>query len=640
MPVVRRDREVSQAPIPGVRKTAAETALSRGAGLEQAKANRAETIAGVGGLVTRIGAQKYAEIQREERDKADQIAALAMGNAFAKWEATTLYDPDNGAMTKQGKDALPLPEQTTEAFTKISMELEETYGTNDRARRTFQTIKAERQQRFNLTIRRHVFEQMQAYGREELAGTEANAHNAAVANALDPDAVAIELDRGVTAIKTVGPKLGLGPEAIKKRVGALTSRTVDDVTTRLLANGFDRQAKVYLEESREAGLIPDGDILARIEQKVKASTTDANGERAAAEIWASLGPTSDREAISIDKMETAARARFSEDTDSLKATISALRSRQQGVAAGRREREDVMNSTIWGAVAEGRSLQEIRRLPEFINAPGEVRTRIGDYFDNEAARVESRAASRESRASAAESRAAQADFRHERELELKGWSNYLELSDPAKLRDMTRGDILKRLPELGQAHVNRLLNDQEKITKDDATFRAAVIDRDLFNDIINEAGVPGVYPAGGKARTPTEKANLGKLQAVIEDDIARKQVAAGRRLSREETEAVARATVDRKVMVKDKSWWYDESSIAALVNATDAAKAYVPFDQIPKADLAKTYTQLRAIVPALSTLNDAQLRTMFGTAIEKAYGAYVMGLGDKEITKRLLEGGQ
>lgn len=633
MPVVRAQRQVSTAPIPGVRKAAAETPASTGVGLEQARANRGEAIAGAGGVLARVGAATFAKVQQEERDKADQVAGLAMDNAFATWESDTLYNPQTGALTKKGKDALGLPEQVAESFTKKAGEIEATIG-NERQRAVFNRIKAQRQQGLDLNVRRHVFQEMQTYGREELAAKVENAHNGAIAKALDPDAVAMEMSEAISAIKEVGPKLGLGPAAIEKQVAAFQSKTIDGVITRLFANGLDRQAKAYFEDAKEKGLL-DGAGLAQIEAKVKAGSTDANGERAASAIWDKLGPATDSDPISIDKMEDAARAQWGDDTDSLKATIAALRSRKQGVADGRRDREDATNSTIWGAVFEGRSLSEIRRMPEFINAPGEVRTRIGDYFENEAARNESRAAARESRAAAAENRAVQADFRRERELELKGWSNYLELSDPTKLRAMTRGDILKRLPELGQAHVNRLLNDQEKLSKDDAVFRAAVIDRDLFNEVMHDAGVPGVYAAPGR-RTSTQKANLGKLQATIEDEIARKQVAAGRRLTREETETIARQTVDAKVMIKDAGWFYlDEAQVAAVVNPKDAANAYVPIGSIPPAALGRTLNLLRSSNPAFQGLTDEQLKARTRSQLEASYAAYLLGLGEAEVMRRL-----
>lgn len=630
MPVVRREREIRTNALPGARLTSSKTALSTGVGIEHAKAQTGETLANIGAQASRIGVGLFTKIQQQETDKADQVAALAFDNKFAAWETSRLYG-QNGALSRQGKDALGLPEEVGEEFEKLAGEIEKTAG-NERQRMLFQKIKSQRQQGLDVTIQRHTFQEMQAYGRDELNSTLVNAHNEAVAKALSPHEADAALARGIDAIKVMGPKLGMGEETVKKQIDTLRSQTLDGVVTRLLANGYDQKAKVYFEDAKEKGLIADGDVLARLEEKVKQGTTDANGERAAAKIWDTLGPKSDSEPISLDVMEKAARAEFPNDVASAKAAISALRSRKQGVDDGRRERNNAQDSAIWGAVFEGRNMAEIRRMPEFVNADGQTRTRISDYFDNEAARVESRLAARESRAGAAEARLQNAAARHERELELKGWSTYLDMSDPAKLKTMTRGDILKQLPELGQAHVNRLLNDQEKLAKDEATFRAAVIDRDLFNSIMDEAGVPGVYQSPSQ-RGKTQSANLGKLQATIEDEIARKQVAAGRRLTREETEVVAKSVVDRKVMVRD--WFVDDPAIAAIVNPKDIPNAYVPIDQIPEGLLGRTLNLVRSSNPAFQGLTDDQLKVRAKAQLESSYAAYVLNLGEAEVLKRL-----
>jgi len=633
MPVVRREREIRTTPLPAARLTAGETALSKGVGVQHAKAQTGEVIASIGAKASGIGVGLFSKIQQQETDKADQVAALAFDNKFAAWETSRLYG-ENGALKRQGKDALGLPDEIAKEFDKVAGEIEATAG-NERQRLLFQKIRAQRQQGLDLQVQRHTHQEIQAYGRDELNSTVVNSHNEAVAKALSPNEADAALARGIDAIKVMGPKLGMGPETVQKQIDALQSQTLDGVVTRLLANGYDQKAKVYFEDAKEKGLIKDGNVLARLEEKVKQGTTDANGERAAAKIWETLGPKTDTEAISLDAMEKAARAEFPDDVASAKAAISALRSRKQGVDDGRRERNNAQDSAIWGAVFEGKTMNTIRRMPEFINADGQTKTRIGDYFDNEAARSESRAAARESRAAAAESRIQGAAARKERELELKGWSTYLEISDPAKLKTMTRGDILKQLPELGQAHVNRLLNDQEKLVKDEATFRAAVIDRDLFNSIMDEAGVPGVYQSPSQ-RGKVQSANLGKLQATIEDEIARKQVAAGRRLSREETEVVAKSVVDRKVMVRD--WFIDDPVIAAVVNPKDVPNAYVPIDQIPPALLGRTLNLVRSSNPAFQGLTDDQLKVRAKAQLESSYAAYVLNLGEAEVLKRLQQG--
>lgn len=574
MPRVRAaEREVSTAPIPGVRKTTGGSAIAEGAGVESAKIGAGEAIARVGNTIGAFGVRTYAEIQEESRRRADSVAILEAERKIGEWENKRITDVTVNVL---GKDAMGLPETIAAEYATLTGEIEKGLGT-DRQREAFARLKTSRGLGIDLTLQRHVAKEIDRYESEELEGTIVNSVQAAQSKALDPSAVAEELDRAVGALKTHLPRLGFGPQAIEKRVAAVTTEIHAGVIDRLLSNDLDQKAKAYFEEVR--GQI-SGPQLARLEEKVRKGTADGNGEREAAAIWDRLGPTTDKDAISIDKMEDAARAKWGEDTESMKATIAAIRSRAQGVQAGRREREDTINSTVWGGVVNGRSFAEVRRTPEFRDLSGEQQTRVRDYYENTAAREESRAAARDNRAITAEAR-------KERKLELEGWSEYLDFkADPAKLRSSTPGEILKRLPELGQAHVNRLLEDREKLLKDDATFRAAVVDRDLFNEVMNDAGVPGVYAAPGQ-RTKAQKADLGKLLSTIEEAIGRKQVAAGRRLTREETETIAKQTVDAKVLVKD-GWFSNDERFPALLKIDDVPADVVP--QILKALAARGIT--------------------------------------------------
>jgi hypothetical protein len=566
MPVVRSQREVSQAPIPGVRKSAAETPLSRGAGLEQAKANRAGAIAGVGDVLSRIGVAKYAEIQQQERDKADQIAAISMSNAFAKFDADYFTHEQTGALKRQGKDALGVPEDFEEKFTKAAGAIEATAVT-ERQKTQYQQLKARYYQSGYTDARRHTFNAMQKYGRDELESKIANAHDAAVIHATDPDRVAMEMSEAIYAIKELGPKLGLGPEAIEKQVGVFQSKTIDGVVTRLFVNGRDREAKAYFDDAKEKGLITDGDLLAKLEAKVQVATTDANGERAAAEIWTKLapGPNDDTSPISLDKMETAAREKWTDkegriDKGSFDATVNALRSRKQGVNDGRRERQDAQDGAIWGSIFKGATLNDLKRTPAFVNAPGDVQHKVGEYFRREAEHREALAASREGRAAARESRAYTAEARKEQQLELDNWSEMWTIAnDPEKLRAMSPEALMAKLPELGHAHVGRLLQEQAKIKKDDETYRSVVVDTDMFKEVAAGAGLGYVYQKGPLSKT--QKATLGAMLGAVKGEIARQQGKAGRRLDFDETKAITQSVLDAKAMAPGgwASLWQEEA---------------------------------------------------------------------------------
>src|SRR5262245_1289091 len=103
-------RTISRAGLPGARRTAAETATSQGAGLEQAKQETGRAISQLGDTVTRIGTQLYSEIRDKERKRADEVALLNASNQLDAFELG-LNDPNGGAYHTRGKASFDLPEK-------------------------------------------------------------------------------------------------------------------------------------------------------------------------------------------------------------------------------------------------------------------------------------------------------------------------------------------------------------------------------------------------------------------------------------------------------------------------------------------------------------------------------------------------
>jgi len=273
-------RKVATAPLPGARLTAAETALSEGAGVEQARAQKFETLAGVAGQLGQMATSTYTALVQQEHDRADNVALLAAGNALATWEHQRLYDPETGALQVKGKDAMPLPEAIAADYGRQADAIAAGL-TTPRQKQAFAQLRAQRGEALDLTIRRHVFGEMQTYQGQEVNAAVENAMSAAIANALDPRRVGVELGRAVAAITTNGPALGLGPEQIAQKVAAVTSTVHVGVIDRLLANDQAGAAKVYFQETK--GQI-DGKALAKVEAALEEGGLRKRAQQTADEI--------------------------------------------------------------------------------------------------------------------------------------------------------------------------------------------------------------------------------------------------------------------------------------------------------------------------------------------------------------------
>ena len=292
MPVVRGRREVSTSAIPGARRTAAETALSQGAGLEQARVETNQAIAGIGAAIARPGYSIFARdaaetrrLQEEERRRANDLAVLGAENRLAEWERTRLYDPKQGALTLKGKDSFELPETIEEEFGKLAGELETGLG-NPEQKAAFARVRAQRQNQVSMTVRRHVYGEMQTYRAQELKARVDNATNLAIANALDPRAAGAELQRAVDAITLEAPRLGFGPEQVANQVAAVRSTVHVGTIERLIENDQTSAARVYFEEAK--GQI-NGEALANVEKALEAGALKQNAQKESDAILAAGG---------------------------------------------------------------------------------------------------------------------------------------------------------------------------------------------------------------------------------------------------------------------------------------------------------------------------------------------------------------
>lgn len=360
--------KVDAAAIPGVRKTAAETPDSLGAGAALARARTAETIGEVGGAMARLGSARYKELVERERDQADELAVLTMQRKIGDWELKRLHDPVTGALAVRGEAAMPLPEQVLGEFDALASEVGSS-ATTDRQKAAFARLALERRAHLELTVRRHVFGEMQQFRVDELEGVIETSVTAAVTNALDPARVSLELGHAVDALRANAPALGMGPKELEARVFAVQSRTHDGVIRRLLAHGKDKQAGIYLEEAR--GQISDK-VLPDLEKAVKEGGAISTAQQSVDRIVAAGGTlTEQRAAI---KAELTGRER--ELALQMVDHEAAIRDRVTREADEGRMRE------AYDLIDRGRGIRDVMRLESWSSFSGNVRSALRNYAEN------------------------------------------------------------------------------------------------------------------------------------------------------------------------------------------------------------------------------------------------------------------
>lgn len=269
MPVVARlPRQVETAPLPGARLSAVETPASSGLDLAQAQGQTDQAIAGFGATVAHLGIEithAQEEEAKKEKDRADQVAVLNASNQLALWENKRLYDPNGGAMSMKGPNAFDLPEKVGGEFQQLTSSVESGLG-NDRQKEAFQRVKLQRGAELDLTLRRHVYGEMQRYEAGELQAFVDNSINTAIAHADEPRRVGVELANAVAAVHTHAKNLGMGPDETEQKIEAITTKTHVGVIENLLANDKAKAAQVYLEETQSE---IKGEALARVQKAVE-----------------------------------------------------------------------------------------------------------------------------------------------------------------------------------------------------------------------------------------------------------------------------------------------------------------------------------------------------------------------------------
>lgn len=624
MPTARvyGQRQIGTAALPGVRLTAAKTALSEGAGVAQAKANTFGAVANLAGGIASTALSVRDQMITTETKRADEVAMLDAGNQIDAWENKRLYDPNTGALTLHGKDAFGLPEQVNDEYLKLTGAIEKGLSTQEQ-RDAFQKLKANRGQNLDLTLRRHVFSEMQAYQGKELQSSVDNAVNDAMHNALDPARVGEALTRATDAIKTHAPQLGLGPEQVKEQVAATTSTIHVGVIDQLLANDQVSKAKVYFEETKDQIA---GGQLARVEKALDTAGTKQQGLDASDAIWKSLGPKTETDPINLDAMESAAREQFKKDPEALGATIAFLRERKSGIDASRADRAEQTSGAVWIAASKGASLNQVSSMPEFRALPGRVQAQVSDYIVGKAEHTASLKATEENRAYTAENRAYLATQRADQVKERNGWTQYWNLSNPAVLDKTSENALQAMRGDLGDEHVNRLLTQKRSLSKTEDAVRAATIDDDLFKTTATAAGMNayGTLDDG-------QKAALGQLKNTVETAIDVEQQRLGKLLTRDQKAALMTSIIDKKVMIDHWFGFSSESKIAATVTADERQNVYVPIAQIPAPALGEVYNYLRSMTPANARKSDAELLSTYNARIQYAYGRRMVGATRQEI---------
>lgn len=518
MPVVRRaERQIDLAPLPSGQKRAAATPQSEGAGLAQAQGQQAAAVGDLGGVMARIGIDRYTKAQDQARQEAHQAAMLEASNQLSDWHADFFYNKDTGAYLKTGKDAQSIPDEAKASFDKRAGEIEAGLSTPEQ-REDFARLRAQTWHTSQLEVLRHTTTEARAYHAEAHESFLENQANEAEQSALDPKLVDVHVMAGLSAIRTNARALGMGDDAVAARSMAFTTKVHSGVIHTLLSQGKDREASHWFSVHQSEIAAEQQSSLAN---QLETASTHGTALKASEELWTAHGPKSDTDPINLDTMETDARARFADDPKTLAATIGYLRERKSGVDASRRDRDEARGSALWQAVTNGQSLSAIHRMPEFLTSSGKVQAQINAAVIQQAGggRVET------------------------------DWNTYYSLftlgSNERTRDDFAKTNLMDYRGRLGDSEFKHLMEMQSSIRSNDGKRTTGLVaSQQEQNDIVNDALVSiGLDPTpsapGSKTYNKFTSDRVVAFRRSVRDAVASREALNGnKKLGAEEIQSI------------------------------------------------------------------------------------------------------
>lgn len=356
MPTVQIPRyggpKVKTAPIPGARKTAAETPESLGAGVERARAQKQQGLAQFAmGTLSEID-----KVVQAERQRADDVALLAAENEAAFRRTQLLWGP-GGVYNTFGKDAMALPDAVKNEWNKTTGDIEAKLS-SDEQRMRWREFKQKADVEIDLAVQRHVSEQRQSYQAEELQKGLDNRVSFAVANYADLAIVGSELESGRELIRTHGKQLGKGEETIKANLLSFTTQVHSGVIANLIDNHESAKAQVYAEAVVDE---MDGEAQAKVDRAIKQGTKTEKAQAATERILGSYK--------TLEEQRAAAKRELSGE---LEEDVLKNLEHEHALARGRkRENEE-------DALDKAKALLDRSRRPSLQDIPSELMTAITD----------------------------------------------------------------------------------------------------------------------------------------------------------------------------------------------------------------------------------------------------------------------
>lgn len=428
------------------------------------------------------GLSDYAVVQ-EQRD-TDQ-ALFEARREMDQWERSAVFDPENGAVTRKGRDAFDLPKVLSDDFDKFSVELLDKIA-NQRARMAAQKLAQARREQITGWADRYTMGEREKFLDQQYQADILSMQENAVLFVNDPARLRTEMaaqaDRTFTYLKGKGASEEVISAAMKENAG----RTHSLVVGSLLTSGDAKGADVYLKANE--GSMKPTDVL-----RLKAGMQ----ETLIRERVQVFGDEVDKGGLTLPQALEKARATFSgpEEAAAVQEVKTRFSERQAITIEAQRDAAD----SAWKVITNGGSRKGIK--PELWNSlGGEEQRQINDYVEARARRYE-------------------ADAKRDFKTDMVAYYGLRRMAaeDPASFASL---DLMKSKPLLEDTDFQRLVEVQASINKNDAkameTQRVVKSTIGMIAADIKAAGID-LTPKEGSAQAKEAAAFMGAVTVALDE---------------------------------------------------------------------------------------------------------------------------
>lgn len=462
--------------------------------------------AAVGRAATQLGEQAL-NIAREEKQKADDVATTEAYTKTVQLRNKLMYDPQQGAMNRKGKDAFGVGEEYGTQFQQAADEIESSL-TNDEQRAMYKRIREQELRDLEGNLTRHTFQQAQAYEEETTQASLLTQREDAVMNYQDPAKVQQSLAMQKNLIMAQAQRNGASPEVIEARMKDAESKTHEAVINRMLANGQDMAASEYYKNVKPAML---GSDATQLERALEEGSLRGQSQRNAIAITTKNGDLSSALAavdkIKDQKLQDATRERvkqrFSEREQAINyASEQAFRGAYS--IAEKTRRKDDIPPDVWASMSPSQKSSIDAYL-----AKDTIQTDWNDYY------------------------------------------NLKTMASSTTLRDkFLTTDLLQYRHKLGDTEFKELVNAQAEAKKGDTKaldgFRN---DQQIVNDSLAEAGIDPTPKSGSK-----DSKTVNQFRRRVDEEVAKRQQATGQKVSNEEMQGIVDGLMIKGITERGFFW--------------------------------------------------------------------------------------